>query len=48
MQIGMEETELYLCINNMFVYVENPKESIKKILVSLARTQDIVSTYKIQ
>lgn len=46
MQIGMEETKLYL-FTNMIVYVENSKETIKKILVSLARTQDIVSTHKI-
>lgn len=46
MQIRMEETKLYL-FTNMIVYVENSKETIKKMLMNLARTQDIVSTHKI-
>lgn len=47
MWIGKEDVKLYLFTNNMIIYMENPREFIKKFLVSLARTQDIESLHEI-
>lgn len=44
--MGKEEIKLYLSTNNMIIYVEYPKEYVKKKTSELVGTQDTVSPTK--
>ena len=47
-QIGKEEVKLSLFADDMILYIENTKDSTKKLLVLIHELQDTKSIYKNQ
>ena len=45
-QVGKKEVKLSLFADDMILYIENPKDSTRKLLELIVKLQDIKSTHR--